>query len=443
MGEDPQDQQQVIDQIIDGYIQNLEDTKHDPEKRKKFEEEYMKALHKGDDDEPSLLENDPLNEAEVVQPSRGRSEDDGPSPVVPRGDPDAALQNASSEEDEQPDEKPKRGSRSAPAVDLAQFDDSVRDDAAKLVQILTGQKIKGIEYIVKNYFKRAYRTTGSAARQLNKLLTDVGATPRIRRIILNTFFDISRRTLDEIFAEEEESDDDEDVLPRHRRRSELEDSNDIVEVPATNPYDGKPIISADGTPVTIQWTKAQLRAAQTQRMMGGGSSGGNAMEMAELIANSTERAYRDKDQLRTEQLTMWRQMASGDPIKRLAEQKRDLIELGIVQIPNTEKPSDYQRAVVQEVRAAGKEVFAETKEEIRPLITYLRDDLVKPLATRVLELDERTKHLRPDNAVSAPDLPREIVPIAPNDMDEIFSSLNAAATAELEKIGKKGVGLKK
>ncbi|SPF49606.1 hypothetical protein SBF1_4590001 [Candidatus Desulfosporosinus infrequens] len=177
----------------------------------------------------------------------------------------------------------------------------------------------------------------------------------------------------------------------------------------------------------------QLRSMMFQQNLGGGGSSNSNMEMFEMLARIQSKDNETVQKMMGSERDFWKASAShNDPIGTLARQKKDLIELGVVQNPNTEKPSEYQKQVIDSARQAGREIFAETKDEIRPLIESLRDDFLKPISKKILE-EPLNKTTGKSDTKTPTDYgqPKDVKSIPPNDMDAVFDALNAAAVDEL------------
>ncbi|MHB8153598.1 MAG: hypothetical protein ACYDG3_11140 [Bacillati bacterium] len=431
MSEEPQ--RDVGDEVIDQYIEELKKTKTDPKKKKEFIEKFnQQASHSPEDNSSnsdngseSQPEEDPLMRATVPKTLHSRrlessTNDDGIGLI---------SQEDRSEARSKPEPEPKR--RVIPSgeykekqlseeerAEIEQSDESVgidvtepQDDVTRLENILKESKIKSAPYVLKNYVKRSYPTTRRAAEYLNRLLIDISVNPKIRRVVIRTFYDnLSDKAIDSIFRAEEEDDDEDGESANVKRPT---DGKQLVKIPLRD-KSGKPILDAEGHVILKEVTKDDLYYAVQMSQMSGGSG-----DYMDVILKLQDDRHREGMEFMKQQTAFWQRAASGDPVKRLVEQKKELMELGIV--GDTEKPSDYQTKVIQEARAAGKEVFQETKGEIKTLIELFRDDIIKPA------LKNSKSH----------EGPREIEDFKnEKDQEDAFSILSEAVNQEAKKLTK-------
>jgi hypothetical protein len=435
MSEDSQ--RDVGDEVIDQYIAELNKTKSDPEKKRQFMEQFAKRSSQKPP-ENNASEDDPLMHASVSNPSRMHEEsnDDGiglvtseekrrdaeetddeedePKPsrrVIPRGDYKPQEAQASDDAPSDSNESIVKRLEKAGIQFPEELDRDALDDAQRLAAVLLDNKIKGTKYIIENYVKKSYSTSRRAAERLNDLMKDVAIPERTRRIVLTTYYDsLSKKALDNIFFEEEDEDD--ENSPSQRRSK---DNDQIVRIALKDPK-GKLILDADGRPIIKEVTKGDLYYALQATQMGGG--GGNSADFLETALKLQDKRFEDNARYNHEQIEFWKRMSSGDPVQRLVQQKEDLVKLGIVS-SDIEKPSDYQTKVIKEAREAGKEIFNETKSEIKSLVELFRDDIIKPALT-----DRRNK--TGDNSG-----PRDIDDFKDSkDQEDAFHILNEAISHE-------------
>ena len=392
-------QTDVGDQVIDQYIEELKKTKADPKKKKEFMDTFsQRASQKTSQTE--AVEEDPLFNSTVQRPHKAdpddnKSNDDEGIGLLHAAEKTSAKAKKEEEEVEGGFETPARRvipkgeykeqdtqeSENDASSDSAvaklqksgvtfpeELDRDSLDDAQRLAVVLIDNKIKGTKYIIENYVKKTYSTSRKAAERLNELLRDVAIPERTRRIVLTSYYDsLTKKALDFIFAAEQEDDEDEDSTSSRKPR----DGTQIVKI-ALRDKNNKPILDAEGHVITKEVTKDDLYYALQASQLGGSSNS----DYIELLMNLQDKRHNETMGYFRQQADFWKQAASGDPVKRLVDQKEDLIKLGLVS--DGEKPSDYQTKVIHEAREAGKEVFSETKEEIKSLVTMFRDDIVKP-----------------------------------------------------------------
>jgi hypothetical protein len=426
----------AADAVIDGYIQNLEKTKNDPEKKRKFIEEYTRQTKAREEEAKAKLrakaqENqpDPLDDVDIESDDERPTLTDKRDPgrrVIPRGNPDQAIEDEGL--DEEAEEQPKKGEIDLQGLDL---DESVKNDATELARILKEQKIRGAGYILKSYFKRAYPTTGRAARHLNTILKNVAITPRMRRIVLDEFFEISQKSLDQIF-DDEESDDDDEVSSKKKGKEDLPDADELIDYPILLP-NGQIATKPDGSIVTMKMRMRDIRAMMMRQQFSVGHNGGtgNLLDIAEMMRNIQASGDSKYEKIQDRQIEFWQKAAAHDSLKDIDEWKTRLTNLGVVGTP--EKPSAYQKEVISEMRTTGKDFLNETKDEVRPLIESIRDDFLKPIAKKILEEKPETADdsNKKGTSTKSPAL-SDIHPLG-SDKDELFNVLNEAVNKELSK----------
>lgn len=421
----------VGDQVIDQYIEELKKTKADPNKKTEFMNEFARRASSNTPEasKKTIDDDDPLKRVSVQAPSRDNegiglitskekaAEEDIETPtrrVIPKGE--YKPQSTDAENTDTSNETVVKKLEKLGVQFPEELDRDALDDAQRLSLILIDNKIKGTKYIVENYVKRTYPSSRRAADKLNELMRDVAIPERTRRIVLTTYYDsLSKRALDSIFAVEEEDDEVGEVSSGARKPR---DGSQIVKV-ALRDKNGKPIIDAEGHPVTKEVTKDDLYYALQMSQMGGSGSS----DYMELIMNLQDKRHQETMGYFKDQVEFWKRMSASDPVKRLVEQKQELLQLGLVS--DGEKPSDYQTKVIKEAREAGKEVFRETKDELKSIITMFRDDVIKPA-------------LMKKEGVESDSGPKKIESFKDeNDQENAFDILNEAVEHEEHQLQKK------
>jgi hypothetical protein len=411
--------QDPADTLIDQYIKNLEETKKDPNKKKEFLEEYQKsaAKHKEASEQPE----NPFSSSSTEESSRGSI---------------GLVDHDESEEEEEPKQKrviptgtlegaAKKGAKSLLdeiGIQIPEdLESSVTDDAQRLLSILSQNKVKGAGYIIQNYIKKTYASPRRAAERLNRLLGDVGCVERTRRIVLNTYFELSERAIDNILHVDEDDEDDEED---RSRKSRSKANSELVRIPVRQ--NGQIVRDSEGKPIIVEVTKEELYwASQT-----GSSSSGANEDIAQMLLRTQEKGHTESMKLLEDQKKFWQTAASSDPIKSLLQHKKELVDLGLVS-GDLEKPSDYQTKMIKEARASGKELFDEVKPEIKSMVEMLRDDIIKP-AINQARSSSKSEDKKPGD-----ELPKDIKMIPEADKEEIFNALEASLEEEKKSEEKK------
>jgi hypothetical protein len=446
----------AADSVIEQFQNNLEKMKKDPKKKRQFVEDFVKAhpeqkgrfenlLNMADDDEtPSLTENndtDLLNDSEVKAPGSEKSskpeteEDDEPQEtkkpgkrrVIPRGDPDDLPYEEADEEQKNAAEK---GSSEEKAVDALITDSEYIDDARRLFLLLKDAKIKNIKYIIKEYFKRYYANNTRAATSLNNLLKDVQVTPRQRLILLKTYYEISPKIIEGIIEQDTEDDDEE--ISSKKSSKELDDSDEVVDIAARDDV-GSAMTDKNGNPIYIKMRKKDIRLMQTTRMLGGGSSrGGDSLAIAEMLSKQQTDSFKVIGELRQRETDFWKGASRVDQMDTVRKNIQQYKDLGLVSA-NIEKPSEYQKVVVAEVRQTMKEGFSETKGEFKAAFDVFREEF-GPSIRDALSNTKKSNEPKESNSNSGS---RPVEKLPEKEIDNLLGDIGTRAAKQLTEDAKR------
>lgn len=395
------------------------DTSIPEEKLKEADDEIQKQI-KESKDKLDKLANDPeerrkLIEARFKTGSMGRSQTQEPATEESRPD----DTNESSPATEEPRQRI-RPSKNIPLDDSSEDEEEeepgdVNDEKKRLDKVLKDSRIKNRGYIIQKYFDRLYVTRRRAAVALNDLMLFAENAPKNRQIAISTYFsDLSNDLIKRIFDEEQEGGEETGVSP-----SRTKDDTELVTIFVKDERGNVVVDAITKKPVMKQITKGELYWSKNQP--GSGNSSNSSMEMAEMMTRSQSEQFKQIFSMKDKETNFWQQAAARDPLKSLDEDKKRLISLGIVGEP--ERPSQYQKVMIDSTRDFMKEGWGETKGELKPLVDAIREDIFKPLMSKVFkDDDEREKH----------GAPKEVKPLKSDEKDEMMAVLGQAADAEIK-----------